>query len=204
MRELAKQFGVNPNTVQRALSRLDAKGLVSAHWGSGVVVNDPALVGDLSLVPDWLSALADDPDRAASVLAEFLEFRRVLAARLIARHRDEVLAAIEALDLAAFDGGADSVCVADMAIARSVIGATGNSIAMALVNSIERALGELPVLVRAMYGEPERNAESAAEVFEGIRSGGDQLSERLEAAMASIDAHTVRTYRGLLAQAVGT
>lgn len=201
VRALAAEFDVNPNTVQRALARLEAKGLVRARWGSGVMVNDPADAGDVSLIPDRLAALDDDPDRAAAMLADLLEVRRVLAARLIARDRDAVLAALDRLPTLVVDADPAAVWQVDMALARAVVRATGNAVAAALVSSVERALAELPVLVQAMYGRPERNAASAIAVFEAVRDGGDDVAALVEAAMADVDRHTVRTYRRLLAEA---
>lgn len=201
VRTLAAEFEVNPNTVQRALARLDAKGLVTTRWGSGVEVNDPAVAGDVSLIPDWLAALDDDPERSAAMLADLLEVRRVLAARLVARHRDAVLGALEVLPALAADADPAEVWRTDMALARAVVATTGNAVAAALVGSVERALAELPALVRAMYGEPWRNAASALAVFEAVRDGGDEVAQRVEAAMAAVDDHTVETYRRLLVEA---
>lgn len=199
VRALAEEFGVNPNTVQRALARLEAKGLVSARWGSGVVVIDPAVAGDVSLVPDRLAALDDEPERAADVLADLLEVRRVLAARLIARHRDAVLAVLAEPPSLAVEDDPEAVWRVDMALARAVVGATGNTVAVALVNLVERSLTELPVLVQAMYGDPARNDDSVAKVLVAVSEGGSDLAERVEAAMAEVDVHTVAEYQRLLA-----
>ncbi len=202
VRTLAEEFEVNPNTVQRALARLEAKGLVTARWGSGVVVNDPARSGDLSLVPERLAALDDDPEQSAGVLADLLEVRRVLAARLVTRHREQVLDVLDPLPMVALDGGPETVWRADMALARAVVGATGNSVMVALVNSIERALEELPLLVAAMYGDPERNIRSVEQVLAAVRDGGSDLAARLERAMADVDEHTIAEYRLLLERSV--
>lgn len=198
VRTLAAEFEVNPNTVQRALARLEAKGLVTARWGRGVVVNDPAGSGDLSLVPDRLAALDDDPDRSAEVLADLLEVRRVLAARLVTRHRDAVVGALDRLPPVTIEGGPNAVWRSDMALARAVVGVTGSSVMVALVNSVERALEELPLLVAAMYGDPARNVGSVAEVLAAVHDGGSDLAARVERAMAEVDEHTVAEYRRLL------
>jgi DNA-binding GntR family transcriptional regulator len=83
VRALALQFNVNPATIQRSRSRLEATGLVVARQGSGTEVRDPVLAGDLSLVPAWLEALCEQPARAAQVLGEFLEVRRLVVLRLV-------------------------------------------------------------------------------------------------------------------------
>jgi len=46
VRDLATEFGVNPNTVQRALNQLDALGLTTTERTVGrFVTTDPAVVG---------------------------------------------------------------------------------------------------------------------------------------------------------------
>lgn len=198
VRALAEEFGVNPNTVQRALARLEAKGLVTARWGSGVVVNDPTERGDLSLLAERLAALDDDPRQSADVLADLLEMRRVLASRLVTRFGEQVRTALDRLPTVTLDGEPAAVWRTDMALARAVVGATGNTVMVALVNSIERALEELPLLVEAMYGDPARNARSIGEVLAAVRDGGSDVAARVELAMADVDEHTVAEYCRLL------
>ena len=74
VRALAKTFDVNPATVQRALAGLEHSGLVTAHQGSGIVVNDPELSGDVSLMPAWLEALADQRSGRRACSPTFLRF----------------------------------------------------------------------------------------------------------------------------------
>ena len=50
VRELAVHFGVNPNTMQRALAELEREGVLAAERTSGrYVTNDEALIGTLRL-----------------------------------------------------------------------------------------------------------------------------------------------------------
>ena len=207
VRDLAKEFDVNPATVQRALARLEVKGLVTARHGSGLTVNDPVERGEISLVPDWLDARSDDPDAAAALLEELLEVRRVLAIRLIVDHRDQILAAVDDLVAEAprmLDAAGGDVMAVDLAIARRVIGAAGKTVVLALIASVERALADLPLLVAAMYGVPERNVASTLDVVEAIRAGGDHLADRLGELMSEMDRATVVAYRLLLVEAVET
>jgi DNA-binding FadR family transcriptional regulator len=204
LRDLAADHGVNPSTMQRVLARLESRGLVTARQGSGFTVCDPRQVGDLSLAVEWLDALADRPDEAAALLANVLEVRRVLAARLIARHRLAVLDALAALAVGAealADPAADRdrVVAADLDTSRRVIAATGNAAALAVLNTLARALAELPVLVEAMYGRPERNAAAMVDVLGAIRDGGPEVAERIEATFEAVDAETVARFRRLLA-----
>lgn len=206
VRRLAELHGVTPATVQRALARLEARGLVTARQGSGLWVNDPAQSGDLSLLPDRLVVSLDDPDRAASILADLLEVRRVLAARLIARHRAATAVVLGgAADLLADlpEGTVWSpteLWEADLALAQRVVAATGNVVVAAVLAALARAVEELPVLVEAMYDQPARNLESVRLVAEAVLAGGPEVAGRVEAVMADVDVHTVDVFRRFLAR----
>jgi len=205
VRDLARDHSVNPSTIQRALARLERRGLVTARQGSGLLVNDPAEVGDVTLLADWLAVTAHDPERAAGILADVLDLRRVLAARLLARHRLAVLDALAAL----VAGAAELVAVpahevwrADLEFARTVIRATGNTVAAALFNSMARALAELPEVRAAMYADPSSNAASMVAILGLLQEGGADLADRIEAAMAEVDERTVSRFRHVLAAEV--
>ena len=202
VRELAAEAGVNPSTVQRAVARLEQKGLVTARQGSGLLVNDPTEVADLGLLPEWLAATADDPQRAARLLAEFLEIRRIMASRLLAEHRAAVLEALGSLpsDVLAFDQMApDEAWRADLDVARRIIVATENHAALLMLNTVSNALAELPVLRQALYGDPSRNGASFGRTVELMAEGRSDLAERLEAEMAEVDAQSVAAFEQLLA-----
>lgn len=202
LRELARRFDVNPSTMQRALARIEAKGLVVARQGSGLTVQDPLDAADLSLLPDWLAAVTDDPERSATLLDELLEARRLLAARLMATRRLDVLDALG--DLAAgasslADLPPEQVMATDLAVARAVVRAAGSTIGHAVLNSFERAVEALPLLATAMYGEPARNARSMRRVLEALRDGGADVERAVLDAFESVDRVTVRRYAALLA-----
>jgi len=206
LRDLAEAHGVNPSTMQRALARLERRGLITARQGSGLLVNDPAEVGDLSLVADWLAITAHDPERCASILADLLEARRVLATRLIVRHRLAVMDAVADLVAGASEllaASPDLIVEADLRVARTIIRATGNTVAAAILNSVERTLTEVPHLAEAMYGDPGRNAAALLEVVAAVRDGGPELGPRIEAVMEDIDAGTVSAFHRLLAENEG-
>ena len=203
LRELADSHQVNPSTMQRALARLEVRGLITARQGSGLLVNDPYTVADISLVSDWLHVTADDPDRAAAIVSDLLELRRVLACCLIKKYRSEVLEAVASLASGAAEVAAandDGVLAADMAFAHLLVRSTGNMAAAAVLNSLGRALGEHPVLVEAMYLHPDENAASMMEVLTAVQAGGPEMAVRVEEAVASVDARTVANYRALLVE----
>ena len=197
------KFGVNPATVQRALARLEVKGLVTARQGSGLLVNDPYAVGDVSLLADWLAVSLDEPAQAAAILEDILEARRVLATRLIVRHRARILTAIDELmaDRQRFaEAAAYDLPRLDLEVARTLVRATGNTVVLAMINSVARAIEELPILADAMYAEPERNLSSIARVLAALHAGGSDLGAEVERVFAEVDAQTVTRFRALLEQ----
>lgn len=207
VRELARRFGVNPSTAQRAVTRLERTGIIDVRQGSGIRVRDPHLVGDLSLLPAWLEALADEPARAASMLADFLEVRRVLAARLIVRHRRRLAknAARLAAATAAFGeakGSPEQLQQADLEFSRALLRETGNTVAVTVLNTAARLLEQIPELGLAMYAEPERNLRSTVRVVAALGAEVDdaELGAIIEAALAGIDGTTVRRFEVLLAR----
>ncbi|MDP6988911.1 MAG: GntR family transcriptional regulator [Planctomycetota bacterium] len=197
VRALALEFGINPATAQRAVARLERTGLVSTRQGSGTVVNDPETHGDLSLVPAWLEALDDEPERAAALLAELLEVRRILAARLLVQHRERLLegaAELAAAASALLDArGIDAVRAADIAFARTLLRRTGNRAAVGVLNAAARLLEEVPAVAEAMYAEPARNTHAMQEVL-ALLAEPAPSPDRIEAKLAEIDRATVARY----------
>ncbi len=205
-RELAVQFGANLATVQRAVARLETTGLVQTRQGSGIRANDPHQVGDLSLVPLWLLAFRDRPVRAARILADFLEVRRLLAARLMVRHRTKILEGLGALAQSAQalsgagDADLDAIRDADIAFARILMRATGNTLAMAVVNKAERLLVEVPEVAAAMYASPEDNIRCMVTVLQLLAqdTSEGELGIQVEAEIEGIDRQTVQRFEALL------
>jgi DNA-binding FadR family transcriptional regulator len=210
VRALAARFGVNPSTIQRVIARLEARGLVLARQGSGLHVTDPWAAGDLSLVPFWLEATLDDPDRAATVLADFLEVRRVIAARLIARHRDRLLARPTDLARAAMvfqraiaEGDLDAIREADLTFANTLVEATGNRVALGILNASAAIVRGLPDVAHAMYADARLNAATMADVGSAFGGDADALGDLVERALALVDRATVRRFRERLVARAG-
>ncbi len=202
IRALAASFAVNPATAQRAIARLERGGLVRARQGSGTVVMDPEQHGDLSLLPAWLEALSEQPTKAAALLGEFLEVRRVLAARLLVQHRGRLIEhAAELLEGARElleAEGIEALREADLGFARRLLKLTGNRAAQQVINAAERLLREVPAVAEAMYAEPEQNAAGMQAVMAALADPGCR-PETLEAHMAELDARTLTRFEAGLA-----
>ena len=82
----------------------------------------PDKSADLSLIPVWCEVLADQPDRVASILGDFLELRRVLAVHLIRTLLDRVSDAASLLPAVVqsipVNGSLEDMIQADLAFSR--------------------------------------------------------------------------------------
>lgn len=203
VRALALREQVSTGTVHRALAQVAQAGLVEVRGRSRAVARDPAAHADLATLPAWLEALADQPDAAGRLLAEFLEVRRALAAALITRHHARVLAEVSALAVAyeavvaASTRGSAAFMAADLAFSRALVSATGNRAALAVFTTAVRLLERVPAVAAAMYADPATHLDAHAAVWGALAGPGDPTAT-LEAAIAAVDARTVERFvRGL-------
>jgi DNA-binding FadR family transcriptional regulator len=200
VRALAKAFEVTPATLQRALARLERTGLVVAKQGSGITVLDPYEASDLSLLPVWLRVLEDRPEAAASLLGDFLEIRRLMAVRLLVRHRARLIAHAETLAESArklAEAPRDdliAVAAADLGFARALIRATGNVAALAVLNTVGRVLHDVPDVAEAMYADLDQNLASMQTVVAALGEEPGVLGATVDDALSRIDGLTVARY----------
>ncbi|MCB9525236.1 MAG: GntR family transcriptional regulator [Myxococcales bacterium] len=205
MRALAGEHDVTVNTVQRAVARLERAGLVQARQGSGLTVQDPQRCGDLSLLPAWFEALADNPPRAAELLRGFLEVRRVLAAHFLVQHRRTFTAHSDDLRAAATriidHPSPQGVRDADLDFARRLIELAGSPAARMVLSTAFRVMGEVEGLAEAMYARPAHNVAVAVGILQALASGDDdsRVQWRVLETLAQVDDLTVRRFRTLLA-----
>jgi DNA-binding FadR family transcriptional regulator len=203
VRSLAREHGVTAPTIQRVVERLEAGGLVTARRGSGVTVNDPRRVSDLSLLPLKLEALAGQPETAARVLADFLELRRVLAAHLLRTSAARIAAA--APQLVALVLGSEraetlaEIADADLAFTAAVVEATGQSAVAAIMHTTARLVREVPQLAEALYGDRayhRRVLRGAAAAF--AQPSPATAARELEDVLSAWDRRTVSRFRAAL------
>jgi GntR family transcriptional repressor for pyruvate dehydrogenase complex len=207
VRQLAVQHGVTAPTIQRVIDRLEAGGLVSTRRGSGVTVKDPLHAGDLSLLPLWFEALADQPDRATAMLADFLELRRVVAVHLVRTAAARIAAsAPRLLELALALERAESlaeVTATDAAFTAAVVEASGQWAVAAVAHATSRLVREVPALAEAFYGDRayhrrvlRRSAESMASAVAGLQAA--DAAAQLDEVLAAWDRRTVARFRRAL------
>ena len=118
--------------------------------------------------------------------------------------RVEVLAAAAKRVADAKHEGLDALREADIAFARALLRETGNTVALAVLNTAARLVEEVPAVARAMYVMPDKNSGSMSQVLEALLSPGDDadLALRVEAAISEVDAETVRHFEIQLRQAL--
>ncbi len=197
-RVLAERFGVNRVTVRAALARLASSGLVRVRQGQGYTVQDYRRSGG----SDLLGVLAQQEageGRLANVVADLLLVRRKLARavleRLLEQRPDPAgLAARTKAFSAAVGTGASpgELAVLEGEILGELLAQTRSPVLQLCLNPIRLVLSELPVLVEAMFREPERNAHGwqllAAWMADPALEGLDLMVTLLE----EQDAETVR------------
>lgn len=198
VRELAQHFDVNPSTIQRVVARLETRGLIRARQGSGLAITDPAQCGDITLLPLWLETRMDHPQEAADILADLLEVRRILATRLVIRHRHRLReAAHELLQASVQMMEAEDVTAimeADLKMIGLVVARTQNLVAMTVFNTVAEVVRSHRSVAEAMYAEPERNMAAMAEVVAAFDRDTEALSNVLDRVLMDIDQRTVARF----------
>ena len=211
IRILASDYGVTIATAQRAVARLEEMGLLEVRHGSGMLVQDPLQGVAPSAIPYWLEALREEPDRAAEILEDFFELRRVLAVDSLMRIRGKGdAAALKSPELqtlvAALDGcGGDPhersrAVELDMAISRLLLTARSNVAYTIVFRMIDRLVRELPDLQAAMYANPPENAATYGKVLKLLVSGGSNEKTRrlIEETIAKDDARKIARFRDIV------
>lgn len=203
VRALAAEFEVTVPTIQRAIAGLGTRGLVTAVQGSGLEVHDPEAVLDPVLLPLWFEALADQPARAARMLGDFLELRRVVAGHLVETRLSRLQGALHEIAVPAriifesTDPG--ELAAADLALTEAFARASGSFAVTAVLATVARLPAEVPVLAEAFYGH--RPAHLAAiEAIVGALSQDEpaQAAREVRDAMTTWDRQSVSRFQALL------
>lgn len=204
-RALCASLGVSRLTLRAALASLAAAGLLAVRHGSGYSVRDFRETGGPDLLPGLLDLVTDGAAlrRAAG---DLLRVRRHLAAALLEAlvdrpprpaHRRRFAAALAAFAAAVARGdGPDEVAVADLALVRALVAATGSAVLAVAVNPIAAVLAGAPDLRAALYAAPAENLagwRALAAWLERPRAADIPV---LVGALAARDQGTVRRLAG--------
>ena len=205
VRQLATEMATTTPTIQRVIDRLSTAGLVTSRRGSGVVVNDPTRNFDPWLLPLWLEALDDQPARAAALLSDFLELRRVVSSHLIRTRRDRLLPVVGALaslvQKLRHVSAIEDVVEIDQAITRTVVEAADQNAVTAVFRITERVIEESPKVVEALYGDLARYRERVASVARCVAaSDPNQAADDMMRALEGWDRRTCERFEEILRQ----
>jgi len=205
VRALAAHFGVTAPTIQRVIDRLEVTGLVTVKRGSGVTVNDPHQCGELSLLPMWFDALSDQPDRAAKILADFLELRTVVATHLIRGSAQTLVKAgprlLELSANLANDGSLADVAAADLAFTRAFLEASDQFAVKALFHTTEQLVYEVPYVMESLYEDRAYHRRVIRGIISALGGGKGPgaVAEAMDKTLTAWDRRTVARFRGYLA-----
>ncbi len=207
VRQLAQDFGINPNTVQVALGRLQASGFVSAHPRLGLVVRDIEQFGG---IPTWryIFQFAQRlPDRALRIAADLLELRLLLITealeKIAANPTDykivQVRQAVELLELKIAASPQDplEIARAELHAVRQLMLAVGQTVVTAVLNSIGEIYLEVPAMIEAMYVRPADHVVLWREVLNRWERGAWTRNdvERLHKILRQNDVLVVERFR---------
>lgn len=214
VRALCERYDVNIATMQRVLSRLEALGLVRVRHGSGATVVDIEQAGGLELYPLTLEVAAREPARAARILADFLELRRVIALHSLFARAAELTAEAHARLAAAFEhfrqearrqGAAlEERARAEIEITRALVRALDQTASLYVLNGLERLLLSNRTLVRVAYADTEiERIEAAWSAVLALLARPQALPEAmpfLTATLESSDADLVARFERALTE----
>jgi DNA-binding FadR family transcriptional regulator len=208
--DLAERFDVSRNVARECIRGLEERRMVSVRHGRGARVR-PEHEWD-RFDPDVLATLLGSP-RAAGVIAEYLECRRILeveAAGLAAERAgeaelDDLSRAFERMRLTA-EGARDNPAgetlyrEADVAFHRAVVRAARNPVLGRMTEPIHRALSETFATLARPQARFERGLPEHERILAAVRAGDP------DAARDAMRAHlmTVERYLRELGDRAGT
>jgi GntR family transcriptional repressor for pyruvate dehydrogenase complex len=178
--DLAVEFEVSRGVARETIRAMEERGLISVKHGKGATINEPDEWDVFD--PDVLAATLDS-ERGSTVMAEYLECRRVLevgaagmaAERAKKRDVDRLAAALARMEEAAGrpESGAseERFHEADVVFHRALFAATGNRALGGLVERIHSAL----LLARLPLARPEYRRDRALpehrRILAAVRAG---------------------------------
>lgn len=161
VRTVATEFEVNRATAALILGRLATMGFVDARRGKGFVVRDVRLTGGMDMYSRVFELSMGDPDVTIACFEDIIEVEQsILTSALLAFTESapidevprleeriaglETIARSEPADLTEF-------LEAETDLVRTLLTATGNTVHLAIFNSIARILLQVPEATRAVF-----------------------------------------------------
>jgi len=198
IRTLARDFETTVPTIQRVVARLEAHNLLTPQPGSGMIVNPPEHAS-LSIAPLWLEATADQPERAAAILGDFLEMRRVIATHLLRQNQASLLSTPSLMQAALAAGQAQTPedrMEADLQFTRHFLDLSGQVASRALFNTVEHLVREVPAVRDAFYSGAANHQQLIGQLV--IAMASPDPAAGFERAMRAWDDGAVQRFREAL------
>jgi GntR family transcriptional repressor for pyruvate dehydrogenase complex len=212
VRALASLHGINPSTVQVVVERLRTAGFIESSRGLGLSVRDIEQEGGIETWR-WLFRFAVRlPERATSLLEDFLRTRRVLVLEVARAIQAEphnfdlrpLRRSVERLQLLASGGSpSETFAKAELATARLLLRQVDRPVLLAVYNTIAEILLSVPEALDAIYIEPRFNVAmwlGLMESWEKGETGPIGLAEA-EAMLAAFHLTCIERFRQRLAVA---
>jgi DNA-binding FadR family transcriptional regulator len=204
--DIAARFGVSRGVARECNRGLEERGLVTVRHGHGAIVTAEHEWDRFD--PDVLAALLGGP-RAAEVLGEYLECRRILeveAAGLAAERATEdaqqaLAEAFERMRLTAEGArrnpaGEELYHDADVAFHRAVVRAAGNPVLGQMTEPIHRALAATFGALARPRMRFEKGLPEHARILNAIRAGDpDDARDAMRAHLVTVEGY-LREYSG--------
>jgi DNA-binding FadR family transcriptional regulator len=204
--DIAARFGVSRGVARECVRGLEERGLVTVRHGHGAIVTAEHAWDRFD--PDVLAALLGGP-RAAEVLGEYLECRRILeveaaglAAERATPEAEQALGeAFERMRLTAEGARANPAGEqlyhdADVAFHRAVVRAAGNPVLGQMTDPIHRALAATFGALARPRMRFERGLPEHERILDAIRSGESGAArEAMRAHLLTVEGY-LREYSG--------
>jgi GntR family transcriptional repressor for pyruvate dehydrogenase complex len=198
--DIAARFEVSRGVARECIRGLEERGLVSVRHGHGAIVMSEHAWDRFD--PDVLAALLGGP-RAAEVLGEYLECRRILeveaaglaAERAAGEALERISQAFDRMQLTA-EGARDNPAGeqlyhdADVAFHRAVVRAAGNPVLGRMTEPIHRALAATFGALARPRMRFERGLPEHERVLDAIRAGDpDEAREAMRAHLLTVEGY---------------
>lgn len=216
VRQLAVNYSINASTVQVVLGRLQSAGFVEAHRGIGFLVRDIRLLGGIDTLRYLFRFSAELPTLANTILTDLLATRWTLLSEAIAvlaegpgiPDSSAVRRAVQQLELLTVHESPvpAAVASAELGVYRTVMATLDRPAALAIINSIEALLTEVPEVLEAAYAFPRAHVAFWNQLIEIWDRGGftEHVIDDFAKAVRRDDADVVRRFHGLLGHRHGS
>lgn len=161
VRQVAAEFDINRATAQLVLNRLESLGFVDARWGKGFTIRDVRARGGMDVYRRLFALSTSMPEHAAGTMRDMVDVERAIVTEtLLACTRGEhdvdlqaMRADIDAMEAIARSDEPDlrELLARELSMVRDLVGAVGNTMHRAMLNSIGEMVLDVPEAIEAYF-----------------------------------------------------